>query len=390
MADGRGRDGTVQRRLSDRLQQRLVQGGRGVPTRGRGRHHPDADGGDRRGLAADGPVQRSPADPVAGRCGPGVQRHHQPRPGRPVGRRRRSWDIADHGRHGHRQVQGQGPDRRHPVGRGGRDHRHPASPTTCWPRSRAPSSRTRPSSIRPTGTTSASVRTSVRRVSTTADNIYNGAWDNASGTIGVLEMARQLKAAPAPETHHRLRPYGRRGDGPAGGLWLCRRSGLSAGDDGRRHQHRHAAAVGSDPGPADLRQGPERSGGQAAGPGRRPRAATSPTTASRNRASTTRSDHFPFVRAGVPALMTWHGVDLDEGGVAVGKPAYDAKFRADYHKVSDEWSADLGPELGGREPDPAVPSGPGPGEWRRMADLEADVGVRRDAGAQRRRAAVIS
>ena len=31
------------------------------------------------------------------------------------------------------------------------------------------------------------------------DKIFNGAWDNASGTIGVLEMARQLKAAPAPD-----------------------------------------------------------------------------------------------------------------------------------------------------------------------------------------------
>src|SRR5690606_15113191 len=31
------------------------------------------------------------------------------------------------------------------------------------------------------------------------DNIHNGAWDNASGTVGVVEMARQLKAAPRPK-----------------------------------------------------------------------------------------------------------------------------------------------------------------------------------------------
>lgn len=54
----------------------------------------------------------------------------------------------------------------------------------------------------------------------------------------------------------------------------------------------------------------------------------------------TRSDHFPFVRAGVPALMTWHGVDWDEGGVEAGQAAWSAKFAADYHKPSDEWSAD--------------------------------------------------
>ncbi|VTO13295.1 Arginyl aminopeptidase [Brevundimonas vancanneytii] len=31
------------------------------------------------------------------------------------------------------------------------------------------------------------------------DKVFNGAWDNASGTIGVVEMARQLKAAPTPK-----------------------------------------------------------------------------------------------------------------------------------------------------------------------------------------------
>ena len=48
-----------------------------------------------------------------------------------------------------------------------------------------------------------------------------------------------------------------------------------------------------------------------------------------------------FARAGVPALMPWHGVDWDEGGVPVGRAAWDARFEADYHQPSDEWSADL-------------------------------------------------
>ena len=54
-----------------------------------------------------------------------------------------------------------------------------------------------------------------------------------------------------------------------------------------------------------------------------------------------RSDHFAFARAGVPALMPWHGVDLDEGGREVGLPAYQAKVRSDYHQPSDEWSEEL-------------------------------------------------
>ena len=31
------------------------------------------------------------------------------------------------------------------------------------------------------------------------DKIFNGAWDNASGTVGVVEMARQISQAPRPE-----------------------------------------------------------------------------------------------------------------------------------------------------------------------------------------------
>ena len=53
-----------------------------------------------------------------------------------------------------------------------------------------------------------------------------------------------------------------------------------------------------------------------------------------------RSDHFPFARVGVPAIMTWHGWDLVDGGMAVGEAQWKAKFAADYHKSSDEWSAD--------------------------------------------------
>jgi Zn-dependent M28 family amino/carboxypeptidase len=54
-----------------------------------------------------------------------------------------------------------------------------------------------------------------------------------------------------------------------------------------------------------------------------------------------RSDHFPFARAGVPALMTWHGWDWDEGGREAGEAAWRARFGADYHRPSDEWSEDL-------------------------------------------------
>ncbi len=80
---------------------------------------------------------------------------------------------------------------------------------------------------------------------------------------------------------------------------------------------------------------------------------------------------------GVPALMTWHGVDWDEGGVEAGQAAWDAKFGADYHKVSDEWSADWDLRSAVENLTLLYQAGSATGQRRRMADVEADLGVRR-------------
>jgi len=58
--------------------------------------------------------------------------------------------------------------------------------------------------------------------------------------------ARLLALAPA-ETHRGVFTYGGRGNGPARRLCLFGQSGLSAGNHGRRPQHRHAAAQRPDP-----------------------------------------------------------------------------------------------------------------------------------------------
>ncbi|WP_309629649.1 M28 family peptidase [Brevundimonas sp.] len=179
----------------------------------------------------------------------------------------------------------------------------------------------------------------VSAVSTTEDNIYNGAWDNASGTAGIVEMARQIKAAPRPErtivfAHMAAEEMGLLGSygyaanpvyplettvadinidmlplsGPTRDVAIFGKGQNTLEDD--------LAVLAAAEGRVitDDRQ-PEQG-------------------------FYTRSDHFPFVRMGVPALMTWHGVDWDEGGVEAGQAAWTAKFGADYHRPSDEWSAD--------------------------------------------------
>lgn len=171
------------------------------------------------------------------------------------------------------------------------------------------------------------------------DKIFNGAWDNASGTIGVLEMARQLKTAPRPKrtivfAHMAAEEMGLLGayayvadpiyplattvadinidmlplSGPTRDVPIFGKGQNSLEDDLQALAEKEGRYVSDDGQP---QQG-----------------------------FYYRSDHFPFARAGVPALMPWHGVDWVEGGREAGEAAWKAKFAADYHKPSDEWSAD--------------------------------------------------
>ncbi|MGQ2989452.1 MAG: M28 family peptidase [Brevundimonas sp.] len=171
------------------------------------------------------------------------------------------------------------------------------------------------------------------------DKIFNGAWDNASGTVGVVEMARQLKAAPAPErsfvfAHMAAEEMGLLGayayvadpvyplettvadinidmlplSGPTRDVPIFGKGQNSLEDDLQALAEKEGRYVSDDGQP--------------------------------EQGFYYRSDHFPFARAGVPALMPWHGVDWVEGGREAGLAAWKAKFGADYHRASDEWSAD--------------------------------------------------
>ncbi|WP_396595577.1 M28 family peptidase [Brevundimonas sp. R86498] len=176
-------------------------------------------------------------------------------------------------------------------------------------------------------------------VSTTEDNIYNGAWDNASGTIGVLEMARQMSAAPRPDrsiifAHMAAEEMGLLGayGYVANPVYPLEKTVADINIDmlPLSGPTRDIAIFGK--GQNSLE---DNLAVLAAAEGRVVTDDRQP-----EQGFYTRSDHFPFVRAGVPALMTWHGVDWDEGGVEAGQAAWSAKFAADYHKPSDEWSAD--------------------------------------------------
>ena len=171
------------------------------------------------------------------------------------------------------------------------------------------------------------------------DTIWNGAWDNASGTVGVVEMARQLSAAPRPERSIVF-------------------AHMAAEEMGLMGAYGYAAApvYPLETTVADINidmlplSGPTRDI-PIFGKGQndledRLQALAEPLgryvsdDGMPEQGFYYRSDHFPFARMGVPAIMPWHGWDWVEGGREAGEAAWRAKFSADYHKSSDEWSAD--------------------------------------------------
>lgn len=174
----------------------------------------------------------------------------------------------------------------------------------------------------------------------TGDQIWNGAWDNASGTIGVLEMARQLSAAPRPErsivfAHMAAEEMGLLGayGYTADPVWPLETTVADINIDmlPLSGSTRDIPIFGK--GQNDLE---DRLQALAEPLGRYVSDDNMP-----EEGFYYRSDHFPFARMGVPAIMPWHGWDWVEGGRAAGEAAWRAKFAADYHRASDEWSADL-------------------------------------------------
>lgn len=171
------------------------------------------------------------------------------------------------------------------------------------------------------------------------DKIFNGAWDNASGTIGVVEMARQISQAPPPErsivfAHMAAEEMGLLGayGYTADPVYPLETTVADINIDmlPLSPSTRDIAIFGK--GQNELE---DRLQALAEPLGRYVSDDGMP-----EQGFYYRSDHFPFARAGVPALMPWHGWDWVEGGREAGEAAWRAKFAADYHKPSDEWSAD--------------------------------------------------
>ncbi|MFC3711297.1 M28 family peptidase [Sphingoaurantiacus capsulatus] len=171
------------------------------------------------------------------------------------------------------------------------------------------------------------------------DTIYNGARDNASGIAMILELARAYAKAPAPErsvvflavtaeekgllgsayySANPLFPLGK----TAGVINMDGTIGLGAAKD-------FTISGTAKLGLLDRLIDEAKKQGRVYTPDSRVEAG-----------GFYRSDHFPFAKAGVPAVSFGTGRDLVNGGTARADEIGKIFTRDSYHQPSDEWSAD--------------------------------------------------
>jgi len=173
------------------------------------------------------------------------------------------------------------------------------------------------------------------------DSIYNGAYDNASGSAMLMTVARTVSAmANGPERSILFIATAAEEQGLLGGQWYAQSPLFPL--------HSTVAEINVDGanlwGETDdiIVHGEERSG---LGVYVRARAAMLGLTimpdAEPEKGFFFRSDHFPFAKAGVPSLYVEHGRDYrgrPEGWGAEVQAAYTATR---YHAPSDEFSEDF-------------------------------------------------
>jgi Zn-dependent M28 family amino/carboxypeptidase len=203
------------------------------------------------------------------------------------------------------------------------------------------------------------------------DSIYNGAYDNASGVAVLLELARAFASLATPPDRSVLFLFTTAEEaGLLGASWYVRRplfplqrtvAALNIDGANLWGETHDASAVGLERSTLGLTFE-----AQAAAMGMRVSGERAP-----DRGFFFRSDHFPFARAGVPALFIDHGIEFRNRPAGWGVERL-SRFEAEaYHRPADRYdpSFDLAGAvqqarlafLVGRE----VASAPGRPRWYR-------------------------
>ncbi|MEH6676296.1 M28 family peptidase [Phenylobacterium sp.] len=171
------------------------------------------------------------------------------------------------------------------------------------------------------------------------DTIYNGAMDNAAGVGAVIEIARAFAQGPAPERTVNVLLVTAEEKGLLGSEYYAANplyplettvAVLNLDAPSPAGPARDFSAAGDAASQLqDLLIAQGAAQGRAFKPDPRPEAG-----------SFFRSDHFPFVRAGVPSISFRSGQDLVEGGVEAGQAWSRNYTAAQYHQPADEYGPD--------------------------------------------------
>jgi len=167
------------------------------------------------------------------------------------------------------------------------------------------------------------------------DNICNGALDNATGTGGLIELARRFHEQGAPARSVAFIAFTAEEQGLLGSAYYAEHPVFPAAQtvaainmDGLSNvgPSRDIVVVGG--GKSELEPILERYARAAS------RVVAQETYPERG--SFYRSDHLNFARIGIPSLYTGAGIDLVTGGVAAGRAANEDYVANRYHRPDDE------------------------------------------------------
>lgn len=173
----------------------------------------------------------------------------------------------------------------------------------------------------------------------TGDSIYNGAFDNASATAGLIELARAFKSLPEkPERTILFLSVTAEEQGLWGSAWYVQNPIYPAAKtianinmDGLSpfEQTKDINVVGQ--GQSDLEDYLKEAAAQA---GRYIAFENHPEAGYYYR-----SDHFNFAKVGIPALYTERGIDIVGKGKEYGEKVHEEYQEKHYHRPSDEYDA---------------------------------------------------
>jgi Zn-dependent M28 family amino/carboxypeptidase len=172
----------------------------------------------------------------------------------------------------------------------------------------------------------------------TGDRIFNGAVDNATGVAALLELARLFSAAPKPERSVLFLAVTAEEKGLLGSEYYASKplyplettvADINMDSLGTRGPTRDFGTLGANT-LVDEFVAAAHKQQRTLAPDPRPEAG-----------SFYRSDHFPFSKAGVPAVSFSSGEDLVNGGKERGRALREEFTATKYHQPKDEWSESL-------------------------------------------------